>query len=156
MGKSRSGSIPAVGEGKRGETGHLGYLLRQASGAFRARADRALADLQVTAPQFAVLTMIGAYPGLSGADLARLSVLTPQTVNVIVANLKRAGTIASVPHPVHGRIIQLTLTPAGKGLLQRCKSRVDKLEAELAQGLSASDEKLIRRWLARVAVGSKD
>ena len=30
--------------------------------------------------------MIGAYPGLSNADLARVAVLTPQTTNAIVAN----------------------------------------------------------------------
>lgn len=151
MGKSKSAAIPRAGEGKRGENGHLGYLLRQASGVFRARVDRALADIAVTAPQFAVLTMAGAYPGLSGADLARLSLLTPQTVNVIVANLKRAGALASTPHPVHGRILQLSLTPEGKALLARCRTRVDRLEAQLAEGLSDRDEQVIRRWLARAA-----
>lgn len=151
MGKAKGGTIPVAGEGKRGESGHLGYLLRQASGVFRSRAGNALADLEVTAPQFAVLTMVGAYPGLSGADLARLTLLTPQTVNVIVANLKRSEALASTRHPVHGRILQLTLTPAGKSLLSRCKLRIDKLEAGLARGLSAADEKVIRRWLADVA-----
>ena len=39
--------------------------------------NRALDDLGVTGPQFVVLTLVGAYPGLSNADLARLSHLTP-------------------------------------------------------------------------------
>ena len=76
-------AIPRPGEAKRGPEGHLGYLLRQASAAFRGATDRALAQLGVTTPQFGVLTMIVAYPGLSGADLARLSFLTPQTINVM-------------------------------------------------------------------------
>lgn len=156
MGKSKIMSVPVAGEGKRGEQGHLGYLLRQASGAFRARVDRALADLEVTAPQFAVLTMVGAYPALSGADLARLTLLTPQTVNVIVANLKRSGALASTPHPIHGRILQLSLTAEGKSLLARCKTRVDRLEARLAEGLSARDEQIVRRWLVRAATGPAD
>jgi hypothetical protein len=51
----------------------------------------------------AVLTMLKAYPGLSGADLARVAVLTPQTVGVIIGNLERDGAIRKEPHPVHGR-----------------------------------------------------
>ncbi|MDX2205527.1 MAG: MarR family transcriptional regulator [Hyphomicrobiaceae bacterium] len=151
MRKTGHGAVPDPGEGKRGEAGHLGYLLRQASGAFRARVDRALSDLGVTAPQFAVMTMIRAYDGLSGADLARLTLLTPQTVSVIVANLKRAGALASAPHPVHGRVLQLTLTPQGMAVHARCRARVDRLEAELAHGLSERDEAVVRRWLVRAA-----
>jgi DNA-binding MarR family transcriptional regulator len=86
--------IPRTGEGKRGEEGHIGYLLRQAGAANRLRMERALADLGVTPPQFMVLTMLVAYPGLSNADVARLALLTPQTVSVIVANLLRSGAIA--------------------------------------------------------------
>ena len=62
-------AIPGPGEAKRGPEGHLGYLLRQASVALRGAMDRALADLEVTTPQFAVLTMVAAYPGASGATL---------------------------------------------------------------------------------------
>ena len=148
---SESG-IPAPGEGKRGAEGHLGHLLRQANVAFRTRLERALADTGVTQPQFAVLTMIAAYPGCSSADLARLSLLTPQTVTVIVANLKRDGHLEASPHPVHGRIQRLSLTSHGKTVLGRCKARVQTLEKELAASLSPDEDAVIRRWLAQVAV----
>ena len=55
--------------------------------------ERRLARLGVTPPQFVVLTMLRAYPGLSGADLARVALLTPQTVGVIIRNLERDGAI---------------------------------------------------------------
>lgn len=143
--------LPEPGEGKRGEQGHLGYLLRQASAALRAHMERALSDLGVTPPQFAALTMAAAYPGLSSADLARLSLLTAPTVAVIVRNLKRSGALSSRPHPVHGRILQLEITEMGKALLARCKRRVDEVEAQLAAQLTPADERVIRRWLARTA-----
>jgi DNA-binding MarR family transcriptional regulator len=149
---SRAVPVPEPGEGKRGEEGHLGYLLRQAGVAFRARAERALSGVDVTLPQFAVLTMVAAYPGLSNADLARLSLLTPQTVSVIVANLKRSGALASRPHAVHGRIRQLALTQTGEDILARCKRRVGAIEAELAAGLSGNEQRAIRQWLVRVAI----
>lgn len=145
---------PGPGEGKRGEDGHLGYLLRQANVAFRTRIERALADLGVTHPQFAVLTMLGAYPGLSNAELSRLSYLTPQTVNVIVANLARAGLLQKTPHAVHGRVLNLGLTKAGAAILKRCKARVSAIEYELEAGLSAAQQRAIRRWLVKVALDS--
>ncbi len=147
-----SPSIPAPGEGKRGEGGYLGYLLRQAGAANRLRLERGLADLGVTSPQFVVLTMLGAYPGLSNADLARLALLTPQTVSVIVGNLEKNGAIARQPHPVHGRIQNILLTDAGKALLARCRERAQAHEQWLKSGLDADEEKVVRRWLAALAV----
>jgi DNA-binding MarR family transcriptional regulator len=146
-------SIPRPGEGKRGEEGYFGYLLRQASAAHRLKFDRALADIEVTQPQFLVLTMLAAYPGASNAELARLTLLTPQTVNVIVANLERAGALVRTPHAVHGRILELQLTEKGKRLLKTSRERAHALERDLAQGLSPEEQKLVRRWLARVAAG---
>ncbi|WFU37257.1 MarR family transcriptional regulator [Bradyrhizobium sp. CB82] len=142
---------PAPGEGKRGEEGYLGYLLRQAQAAVRLSMERSLADLGVTPPQFAVLTMLKAYPGLSGAEVARLAFLTPQTVGVIIGNLERDGAIRKSRHPVHGRILQWTLTARGKTLLKTCRERVLALEHRLAAGLDAKAEIAIRRWLVRIA-----
>ena len=96
---------PPPGKGKRGEQGHLAYLLRQAQAAARLTMERALADLGITTPQFVVLTMLKAYPGLSGADLGRVALLTPQTVGVIIRNLERDRAIRKTPHPVHGRVL---------------------------------------------------
>jgi DNA-binding MarR family transcriptional regulator len=143
--------IPRPGEGKRGAEGHLGYLVRQASGLIRLAMERALADLDVTPPQFTVLTMIVAYPGLSGADLARLTFLTPQTVNVIVRNLQRAGAIEKTAHAGHGRILQLTVTARGMALLKRCRARVARVEDRLGRLSGRDEERAVRRWLSAVA-----
>jgi DNA-binding MarR family transcriptional regulator len=151
MGAPSAPEIPAPGEGKRGESGYIGYLLRQAGAAHRLRMERALADLGVTPPQFVVLTMLAAYPGISGADVARLAALTPQTVSVIVANLERAGAIERRPHAVHGRIQQIGVTAQGEALLKQCRTRVRKVEAGMVEGFTPAEEQVIRRWLASVA-----
>ena len=142
---------PAPGEGKRGEQGYLGYLLRQGAATQRLKMERALVDLAVTPPQFAVLTMLMAYPGLSNAELARLSLLTPQTASVIVANLLKRRALSRRPHAVHGRILKIEVTPAGRKLLARCRERVQVVERDLAQSLSRQEEKTVRRWLAGLA-----
>jgi DNA-binding MarR family transcriptional regulator len=153
MSKSRNNKspLPEPGEGKRGEDGHLGYLLRQAANAYRNRVEGVLSDLDLTPPQFAVLTMLAAYPGHSNADLARLALLTPQTMSVIVANLLKAGLVARRPHQVHGRIQHLELTEKGRAALSVAKKRVYALETSLLAGLSPDEEAATRRWLVRIA-----
>jgi len=142
---------PPPGQGKRGETGYLAYLLRQAQAAARLTLERALAGLGVTPPQFVVLTMLKAYPGLSGADLARVALLTPQTVGVIIRNLERDGAIRKTPHPVHGRLLQWTLTRRGLTLLDKCRRHAMALERRLVAGLSATGQVTVRRWLSKIA-----
>jgi DNA-binding MarR family transcriptional regulator len=143
---------PEPGEGKRGTTGYLAYLLRQASTALRTTLDRTLSDLDITGPQFSALLIVGSYPDLSSAELARLSLLTPQTVNIIVRNLETRGAITRHPHPVHGRILVLQLTPEGKRLLIECRKRADAVEARLMAGVGGEmEEQVIRRWLVFVA-----
>lgn len=144
--------IPRIGEGKRGEEGYIGYLLRQAGAAHRLRMERALADVNVTPPQFMVLTMLVAYPGLSNADVARLAMLTPQTVSVIVANLLRTGAIARRPHAVHGRIQHIDVTDQGKALLKQCRARVKAIEQQMLVGFNADEESVIRRWLVSASL----
>ena len=142
---------PPPGRGKRGEKGYLAYLLRQAQAAARLTLERALADFGVTPPQFAVLTMLRAYPGLSGADLARVALLTPQTVGVIIRNLERSGAIKKTPHPVHGRLLMWTLTRRGGTLLDKCGRHVRALERRLASGSTAKTQATVRRWLSKIA-----
>jgi DNA-binding MarR family transcriptional regulator len=142
---------PPPGRGKRGEKSHLGPLLRRAQAAWRLTLERALADLGVTPPQVAVMTMLRAYPGLSGADLARLALLTPQTVGVIIRNLERSGTIRKTPHPVHGRVLQWSLTRRGGTLLDRCRRPVIALERRLMAGLNVRAQATVRRWLSKIA-----
>jgi DNA-binding MarR family transcriptional regulator len=142
---------PPPGRGKRGERGHLAYLLRQAQAATRLTLERRLADLGITPPQFAVLTMLRAYPGLSGADLARVALLTPQTVGVIIRNLERDGAIKKTPHPVHGRVLQWTLTRRGGARLDKCRRPVHALERRLVRGLGVKAQATIRRWLSKIA-----
>lgn len=142
---------PLPGQGKRGEQGYLAYLLRQAQAAARLSLERALAEIGVTPPQFVVLTMLRAYPGLSGADLARVAMLTPQTVGVIIRNLERDGAIRNASHPVHGRMLQWTLTRKGEALLTRCRRHARALERRLAVGLSANAQVMVRRWLSKIA-----
>jgi len=72
-------------------------------------------------------------------------------VGVIIGNLERDGAIQKTPHPVHGRVLQWTLTRRGSDLLDQCRRRVATVERRLMTGLSAKAEVTIRRWLSKIA-----
>ena len=143
-------SIP--GEAKRGTEGHIGYLLRQASGAIRLALDSGLSQTGLTTPQFLILNLLDAYPGASGAELARIAQLTPQTVNLIVRKLERDALIERTDHETHGRVMRLTLTSAGLKSLSQCKRLADKVERQLIELMDKDTETALRRWLVDVAV----
>ncbi len=149
---ARFHSTPAAGEGKRGSDGHIAYLLRQAQGAVRQALDQALAKAGLTSPQYLVLNLLDAYAGASGADLARIAHLTPQTINGIVKNLLRDGLITRTDHETHGRVLRTQLTRAGKARLAQCKHHADAIEEKISALLDAKSEQLVRRWLVDVAV----
>jgi len=149
-GRKRS-PVPGLGEGKRGARGHIGYLLRQATFAVRSVHDAALEKAGLTVPQFLVLNLLDAYPGISGADLARIAQLTPQTINLIVRKLEQDGLIVRREHESHGRVLRMTLTPAGRARLKRCKALSKTIERRLLALLDRPTERKVRRWLIEVA-----
>src|SRR5262249_59999091 len=116
----------------------------------------AVGEFGVTLPQFVVLTMLKAYPGLSGADLARVALLTPQTVGVIIRNLERDRAIRKERHPVHGRVLQWTLTPRGLRLLEKCRRHAMALERRLVAGMNDRELATIRRWVSKIAADLQD
>lgn len=149
---TRSRTVPAAGEGKRGTEGHIAYLLRQAHGSVRFALDAELAAAGLTSPQFLVLNLLDAYPGASGADLARIAHLTPQTINLIVRKLERAELIGRSSHATHGRVLSMELTTSGKTRLRQCKRLADQIERRLLALLDTDAERKVRRWLSEVAV----
>ena len=70
--------------------------------------DKALREVCMTTAQYAALSALEAAPGLSGAELARRSLVTPQTMNAILVNLEAAGLVVRRPHPEHGPCYRLT------------------------------------------------
>lgn len=144
--------LPKPGEAERGEKGRIGYLLRQANLAHRLKTEQAMAEFHITLPQYSILSFLDLYPGLSNADLARLTLLTPQTVHVIVKNLQRSGAISRIKHETHGRIQQILLTANGKNLLKKCTKKILIVQQELLAGLSSKEEKIIRQWLVKIAL----
>jgi DNA-binding MarR family transcriptional regulator len=143
--------VPLIGERYRGVEGRTGYLLRQAWAQFRISMDDALREHGLTAPQYAALTVLARDPGISGADLARACMTTPQAMNGVIGTLEREGLIARHPHPTHGRILQVDLTEEGHRRIAAAGPAVEALEERIEEGFSAEEVALIKAWLVVAA-----
>ena len=95
----------------------FGYALKRAQHALRLRMDRDLKPIGLSAPQYAVLASLEHEPGLSNADLARRTFVTPQTMQSMLAKLERDGMIERTPDAEHGRIQRTELTAKGREVL---------------------------------------
>lgn len=117
----------------------LGRLLRDARQAYRAALDEDLRSLGVTPSQFGVLSRLNASGGLSVAQLARRTFVTPQTAHEVVGQLERAGLVRREPHPELGRVLRTYLTPEGRAALERCAPRAAAIEAQTLADLSPEE-----------------
>jgi DNA-binding MarR family transcriptional regulator len=149
-------TAPEPGERYRGTEGHLGYLLRQAQHAFSTTMEERLREHALTRPQFGLLSVLVADPGLSAADLARAAMVTPQAINLLVAGLERDGLLRREKHPSHGRVLRLFATDEGARRVRDAYPTVIALEDRIAEGLSPRQLNAIKRWLVDVATRMRD
>jgi DNA-binding MarR family transcriptional regulator len=133
--------------------GRVGYQLKRVQQALRNRMDEVLRDLGLTTPQYAALSVLADGSGLSGAELARRSFVTAQTMNGILANLEAAGLIERRPHPEHGRVLQAYLTESGERLVSRAHEEVGDVEEWMLSDLASEERRNLLEML-RVCTNS--
>ena len=91
--------------------------------------------------------MLRAQDGLSNAQLARRSLVTPQSMSEVLALLVDRGYVRRNAQPGHGRVIRTELTNAGSRALERCDRAVDDVEREMLSDLDADDVTNLREVL---------
>jgi DNA-binding MarR family transcriptional regulator len=86
--------------------------------------------------------------GLSNAQLARRSLITPQAMNEVLARLEERKLVRRRRDPAHGRVRPAELTAAGKRALARADADVDGVERAMLAGASAAERRSLSRLLA--------
>ncbi len=124
-----------------------GYILKKAQQMLRLKMDQAIAPLTLTTPQYAVLARLEESPGISNADLARDSFITPQTMHSIVANLEKKHLVKRKQSPEHGRILCTQLTSQGKLVVKKAHSLVESAEKKMLRSISAKSKKILEALL---------
>lgn len=130
----------------------VGYLLKRLQAGLRNAMDGVLMERGLTTPQYAALSALEREPGISNAELARRSFVTPQTMIRIVDNLESMGLIRRASHPTHGKVLMTTLTKSGAKLVASCHQEVAKVEARLLSDLRVGERNTLQQLLERCAL----
>lgn len=119
------------------------YLVRRVSNELAQHVDRALRDFALTHSQFGALTQLSLVcpEALSAATMAERNGVTAQSMSTAVAGLLTRGLVDREPHPTHGRILQVRITPEGAKLLAEAQKAVHQAED---RALSALDQDRLR------------
>lgn len=124
-----------------------GYLLKRAQAGLHDAMAAVLARHDLTVAQYAVLAAVADEPGLSNADLARKSFVTPQTMNHLLRDLEDTGLVARSQHPRHGRVLQTRATTAGLRAAEAATDDVNGVEQRMLSGLTPTQRKRLAEAL---------
>jgi DNA-binding MarR family transcriptional regulator len=128
---------------------NLGYLFRLAHQHFRATLQEALQDLGLSAQEYVILSVFESRRELSTAELARITQVTRQTMHTAVLALETAGLIER--RPKNQRVVLVRPTKRGRMSLAAATGRVRGVEQAALAGLSRTEERVVRTWLANLA-----
>jgi DNA-binding MarR family transcriptional regulator len=127
----------------------LSYVIGRVDRVLRRRLSIAVEPAGLTLPAYTALSVLRGQDGLSNAELARRSLVTPQSMSEVLAVLVAQGYVRRCAEPGHGRIIRTELTPAGHRALELCDHAVDAVENDMLVDVDADDAARLRSVLIR-------
>jgi DNA-binding MarR family transcriptional regulator len=131
----------------------ISYAVGRLDRVLRRRLGDALEPHGLSLPEYTTLSVLSARSGLSNAQLARRSLITPQAMNEVLARLERRKLVRRRRDPTHARIRPAELTAAGKRALAAADSAVDIVERAMLAALPAPERRHLARLLAAALRG---
>lgn len=131
---------------------HVGdpvYLMMQLMRLVRNHAYTLLAQdgIGYTFPQTAVLVKLRETAGMSAAELARVALVRPQTINRTLIKLYADGLIEARDDPAHGRIRRIFLTKRGKQLTEKFDNVSNLVTHRMFKNITAAQQKQLTSML---------
>jgi DNA-binding MarR family transcriptional regulator len=123
---------------KRKSTPSLLYATKRLELVIRTHLDEVLRGSGVTTLQYTALTVLEHRDGVSAAQLARDSFVTPQSMADMLRPLEQRGLIRRAANPANRRELLVHLTVPGRSLLAEYASRTAAVEARMTAGFDAA------------------
>jgi DNA-binding MarR family transcriptional regulator len=140
---------PASNDERATADGHptLLYLVGRMDRVVRRAIDDVVKSHGLSVNQYTTLSVLEHRSGLSNAQLARRSLVSPQSANEVLLTLEERGLVRRRAHPDHGRILQTRLTAKGRRTLAACDANVREVEAAMVKALDPKQRKALRQSL---------
>lgn len=126
----------------------VSYLVGRLDRLLRRQLADALAGHRLSLPEYTALSVLAARTGLSNAQLARRSLITPQAANEVLTRLEERRLVRRNADPGHRRVRPAELTPAGRKLLAKADQAVDAVERKMLARTTAAERSAFRDSLA--------
>jgi len=121
--------------------------LRMAVGRL-ARRLRQQTEGEISASQLSALASVDRLGPLTLGELAAVERVRPPTMTRVVANVEELRLVVRRPDPSDRRVARVELTPAGRGFLDRSRTRRDAFLAERMAALTAEELHLLEPAVA--------
>ncbi|TDU90242.1 DNA-binding MarR family transcriptional regulator [Kribbella voronezhensis] len=126
------------------------FLVRHAWLSMRSAVAAALAEHELSVPQYGTLLILSDQPGCTIAEIGRKVGTARQSANELITGMERAGLIERQANPNDRRSQLVHLTAGGKSRLAAARPAVRAVEQELEADFSAADREAARAWLQRM------
>ncbi|WP_433722375.1 MarR family winged helix-turn-helix transcriptional regulator [Nocardia sp. CA-129566] len=123
--------------------------IRRAEQALMGHHEAVLRGYGLTMTQYTVLLTLSRDDAMSGAQLARATGVTQQSMATVLTGMQNKGLIDRAPSPMHAKVLITTLTPSGRDLLDRAYQEVIVLERALTDRFTPDEHKLFCEFLDR-------
>jgi DNA-binding MarR family transcriptional regulator len=127
----------------------LGYLFKRVEQSLITAKERLLRRESLSVTQYSALLVLAESPGITGAQLARQCLVTPQSMVPVLAILEDRGFIDRKPSAVHAKVYEITLTDEGKRKVEQADLLAGALERRLADAFSEVERLQLRDLLER-------
>ncbi len=146
-----AGTRPGVSEAT------LLYLIKQLELVVRSCLEAVLKEVGLTVTQYTALTVLERRPGLTSAELAKNSFVRAQTMGQVTNELEERGLITRQNDPANQRRQPLSISDAGRALLDQVEPAVEEIEAQMVAALPRLEVRRFREALrsCRYALGDR-
>lgn len=133
-------------------TDSLGFMLRLAQLRLFERFFQGFAEAGVRPGEFTVLWVIALNPGVRQGALARVLRIKPAHMTKLVQRLVSDGLVRRHVPPQDRRSVELTLTAAGQGYLDRNRATFLRVHDAEREGLTEAEGRELLRLLNKLAL----
>ena len=138
---SSSGPVPAEES--------LGKLLKRTEQTLLRAKSAAVKTVGLTLPQYVALVELAARPGITGAELARACLVSPQAMMVVLKAMEEQGLVERTQHPLHQTVLEIHLTRVGREAFSSAGECAQPIERRIAEALSSKELETLKALLRR-------
>jgi DNA-binding MarR family transcriptional regulator len=128
--------------------GYLGYQLRRAAAFMQTDMSVRLSELDLTMVEMSILLVVEANPQITQSQICRMLAIKRANMAPLAGGLQARGLLDR--QPVDGRSNGLILTPAGAGMTDACRVRIEENEALLLRNISSRARDPLLASLGRI------